>query len=164
MTVQFACEIIDTPEATCISCPEMPAIPSTPTVVNRDPQHGWNSSARSSATHSGDCYTEFSAPPAAGLVCGFAKDYLPPDPITVTHGFYLFQRNGRSMYQIIERGTARLAAPVTRDPANDRYRIERIGTDVRYLVNDVEVYQSARASNGALMVAAFMYAAGDGVY
>lgn len=155
------CTIVDEPTQVCISCPEVPYIAPVPSQTLVDPRLGWNSSARSIAEHAGDCYVSFSAPQVVGLVIGFAPSYQPTDPASIHHGFYLFQRSGRDVYQIIERGIVQTARTQRFD---QRFRIERTGTQVTYKVDGAVVHSSAAPSSGTIMVVACMYAAPDGVY
>lgn len=157
------CTIVDEPTQVCVSCPEQPAVTAVPVQTLTDPRLGWNASARSVVELSGDCYAAFAAPQVIGVVIGFAPEYIPADPASVRHGFYLFQRSGRDVYQVIERGIVQTAYG-TRNIGVDHYRIERLGTQVQYKVNNVVVHTSAVPSSGTIMVVACMYAAPDGVY
>lgn len=148
--------------ANCVSCPEVPAVTAVPARTVVDLNYGWNASARSIVTLNGDCYTQFSQPPCLGTVCGLTDARTSNAPNTVAHGFYIFREAGREFWAVSERGVL-MTAPVARDPTTDVFRIERVGTTVRYLHNGRLIYTSLISRVGPLFVVACLYAADDEV-
>lgn len=168
MSDPYACTI--TPQytngvqsATCVDCPEIPAVAAVPAQTIVDPQPGWNASARSVLSISGDAYTQFTVPAGVvGVVCGLSNAHRNSSPGTVTHGFFVYQEGGKQYWRVIESGVYQTAA-VLRAPATDVFRVERRSGVVRYFFNGRVYYTSATPLQGDAIVVACMYSAEDGV-
>lgn len=150
-------------EEACYACPAVAAQPAVEPQTVVDPQYGWNSSAYSRTAHAGDCYVEYTAPFATGVVCGLAPERRSNHPRDIPHGFYCYKDGGRNMWAVIEAGVTK-TTPAVRAAEIDVFRIERRRGGVRYFLNGAQVYASETPATTSLVVVACMYAAGDGVY
>jgi hypothetical protein len=161
---EFDCQIESHPDGSyCVVCPEIPAAPAVPTQTIVDPQLGWNASAHSTQSLTGDVYTQFTIPAnVVGVVCGLAPRHIDSRPVNMPFAIYAYSSAGRSYWRVFEAGVAK-TAPVVRVPETDVFRIERRGQGVRYFFNGRQYYVSAATYSGALRVVACMYAAQDGV-
>lgn len=152
---------------TCVRCPAVEAVEAVPDQTLSERILGWNSSARSVESVSGDCYVEFNLPPSVGVVCGLTSAHTGHDPRTVEFGFYVFELSGRRFYQVVESGTAVTSAaaytPSEGETDGDVLRIERDSNGIRYFVNGALDYVSAQRSSATMFVVACLYASDDGV-
>lgn len=147
----------------CIVCPEQPAQPARPAVWSTTIPNGWDAYAKSATEISGDCYTEFSAQLAGGIVCGLARvqgAYLLND---VVAGVALSIINGFPTARLVQYGVP-FGVP-TPHAATDAYRIERVGSTVQvFRLRDAayELLGTIPAPFSATAcVVAFLYSGGD---
>ena len=149
--------------ATCVDCPEVPAVEAVPQQTIIDPRNGWNSGARSSLMRAGDCYVQFSfTTPLAGSICGLAETFASTDPSVVDYGIYGLTDGAYTKFAVIERGEI-ARAPENIDLSTAVFRIERAGSRIHYYANNVRVHSSDLRSASSLMVVALLYSADDGI-
>lgn len=120
---------------------------------------GWDAGARSVALLEGDGAYSFSVGPATGIVCGLNSADNDAGYHELDHSFW------------IEAGTYRiqegdLAKTVSLTYANSEaiFKIERIGTVVRYYVDAVLVYTSDTSSIGTVFLDCSLYSYLDAIY
>lgn len=137
--------------------PAKPAVPSVPPRVVYDSLPGWNSGGISIGGFSGDGYVEFQIGPSTiGAIVGINTRSDTVSPADCSHALYGHQ----GLLHVFEDGALVYAVPggLTGNP---KLRIARAGGVVKYLVNDVVVYTSAKTSIGYARLDASLYLAGD---
>ena len=148
----------------CTTVPAVEAVEGAPAYVKKVPVYAWNAGANSTAELDGDVELVFTQEPAVGVVIGFTQDRISVTSRSrVTHGFYFHYDNAGAapVCQIIEGGrTLTAQLPHSRDT---EWKVQRIGSTVRYIADDVVVLTSASPSVGTLSVGCALYATGDTV-
>lgn len=111
----------------------------------------WDAGAASNETAGGDCSLEF--------ICGelstsemLGLSATNPDASwqSLQFAFYLSQNITPNTWLIAESGSSPLTGSAY--VVGDRFRIERVGTAIKYYQNDVLQYTSLTASSGAVLV------------
>lgn len=156
------CYVVVTDGVSCIHCDSVAGVVGVPEQVISEPIYGWNASARSSLSQSGDCYTEFDSPYSTGVVLGLTPTRIDSNPANVQFGIYLYESAGAFWYVVTESGVQK-TTPVKRNNETDLFRIERSNGAIYYYVAGKRIYKSLLQIKDALYVVACLYASNDGV-
>lgn len=149
------------PVTTTVSYPAMPEQKAQPSVTYRPRTVvqefglGWNAGARSIAELAGNGSATFKVPSATGAVVGFNDVDEDEGYLNIEHGIYF----RRQTFQPIELGE--LVGAFATFVDTDTFKIERIGSRVRYFKNDSLVYTSLAPSTGTVFLDASLYSGGD---
>ena len=149
--------------STCITTPEQPYVPGTPSRAVVTPVYGWDAGANSLQQYPGDARIRFTMEPAIGVVLGLTNTRDNPESMPrISHGF-LFNKShaGTPQWQVIEAGVVK-TGPGTYTGATE-FRVDRAGTQVSYFVNGALVYASRTPFTGMAICATALYASGDTV-
>lgn len=139
--------------------PPTPGTASTPAKTLLDYRLGWNASARSIASMTGDVEARFKVPAGVvGVVVGLNDADVGSGYTDIDHGLYV--RTGTA--QVMERGALR-GAPVTH-AAGVEYRIVRNGEQVTYFKGNDLIYTSEAESLGVAHLKASLFSGGDEVF
>lgn len=148
--------------AGCLICAPVPPQPAVPPRVLVQPQLGWGAGANSVQVRSGRCFVAFTVAQAAGALVGFAVPRtMRYDPVAVEHGWQFTTFGTRYLAHAMERG--RLVAGPILVERSVLARLERAGSDIRYLLDGDLVHRSRARVTGPLLVKACLYASGDAV-
>ena len=138
-----------------------PSTTSSVAVITKDPNLGWNSSARSIDTILGDGTASFTAKiDETGAIVGLNElyDSMGSDYFEISFAIYL--KDG--YYKISEQGNFKTAfLPYI---ATDSFSISRIGSSIYYAKNNVVFYKSLSSSTEELLLDTSLYAGGDAIY
>lgn len=138
-----------------------PSSTTSTAVVTKDPNLGWNSSARSVDSLLGEGTVSFTAKvDEVGAVVGLNEvhDSLGTDYFEISFSIYL--KNG--YYKVSEQGifkTSFLPYILT-----DTFSISRSGSSIYYAKNNVVFYKSLTTTIDELLLDVSLYAGGDAVY
>lgn len=117
---------------------------------------GWNASARSIEPIPRSGYFRAQLPPSpVGVQVGFCRLGFSANYSEMSHS--LIAR--RDQYTVVEAGS-QVFGPMAL-PASSVFEVRRAGGTVKYLINDVEVYQSATPSSGQIYGGALLYSPSD---
>jgi len=141
-----------------------PPVPGIPDTIEHYYDRGWNSSARSADSKTGDTVYQFSATGGAeGIASGLApaSSAESTDYTRIVDGFLL--QDGR-VYAILD-GVVRGDLPNTVYTSKSVFRVERVGTEVRLLVDGQSLYTRNSPLFGKTVVAvSSFFTGGDEIY
>lgn len=129
--------------------------------ISYSPNLGWNASARSLKSVSGDFTATFlSSVSAVGAVVGMNEifDSRGSHYSEISYGIHFT----RGYYRVIEQGAIKTGS--LSFVATDVFSISRAGDVVVYLKNGSVFYVSAKPSSNELLLDVSLYAAGDAIY
>jgi len=129
--------------------------------IDYNPNKGWNSSARSIASISGDGTATFSSRiDTTGAVIGLNElyDSLGSDYFEISYGIFF----KKGAYAIVEQGTLKTGWNYFN--VADVFSISRVNDDIFYLKNGVVFYKSFIPSTDELLLDCSLYTAGDVIY
>lgn len=111
----------------------------------------WDAGACTSTTIAGDGYVEFTVLATGQYrALGFSPSgAVSINVATIDFGIYLKGGATPLEYSVVESGTEPFTSTYAVD---DKFKVDRTGTTIRYYKNDVLVYTSAFSSTGALMI------------
>lgn len=157
------CTVVVTEDKACVTCDEQPYVAAIPARTVTDNRAGWNAGAQSVKILAGDCYVQFAAPDAIGIVCGLAVSRPDDNPANVKHGFYIRQENGVKLAGAWE-GAPIAGTNYVRSPDTDVFRIERRGDKIHYFISGKHIHTSTAVTRSSVFVVACLYSATDGIY
>lgn len=148
----------------CVTYPEIPDIPGTPSRTEVRDDLGWNAGANSIESAVGDFELNFNEVPPGniGAVIGFVRSRDLPvyDHTRVTHGFYFtVTPGGQSIFYVIESGQTMAGPFPVVDAAT--YRVQRVNGSVFFYRNGAVIHNSNRSSDGEVVIGASLYATRD---
>lgn len=126
-----------------------------------DPNLGWNSSARTIDSITGDGTANFSPRiDITGAVIGLNEvfDSLTSNYQEISFGIYFT----RGTYKVVEQGVLKTTALTYQ--ANDIFSIARTSGEIFYSINNKVFYKSAITSIDELLIDCSLYAGGDAIY
>ena len=138
--------------------PAVDPVPAKPREWETDLREGWNSGARSIQRLEGDIHLSFRVNPAVRVAVGLARGFNDTHYRALT--FCMRFVNNQFM-QIFENGTE-VSGPHM-FARNDRWSILRVGSEVIYRRNNVELFRSQTTTLGSLIVVAPIYMGRDRV-
>jgi hypothetical protein len=133
------------------------AVAPTPAIILTNPNIGWTGSAISLESLTGNGVLEFQVPVGSvGVVCGLSESSTTTGYTEIDWAFHC----RRGTYRIVENGTPVTGSIAYTDGA--KFQVERIGSNIFYLVDGVGVYSSTiTTSQTSLLADCSMYFGGD---
>src|SRR5579862_624591 len=135
--------------------------PGAPTVVAPVAARyfaGWNASAISIGSLTGDGIYTFSVPDdAVGVVTGFDLDHLGSSYFEIGWGIYC----ASGQFTVIESGVEK--TPPVAFLSSDVFTIRRLGAEVAYYQNTTKIYTSTIPCNGAVFADGALYFGNDSI-
>lgn len=146
----------------CISYPEIPPSPGTPTRLEPIGTQAWDSAGDSVKVLAGDCRVSFTPEVVAQLACGLMPAHTRngTDPGQLTHGFH-FTRLGASQFFAPTQRGAPLAAYALWS-GTPVFQISRVGAQVTYTYPGGSLTVPALFA-GPAQVSAFLFSPGDSI-